>query len=302
MRCSVIIPNYNYGAFIGGAIQSVLNQSIPADEIIVVDDGSTDLSRSVIESFGSKIIPIFQENNGQASAISNGFMKATGDIILLLDSDDFFAPNKIEIIKELYSKNLDAKWVFHDLEEIDGKDIPHLKTITLDTNLITKINEQQSIQSGKLRYDAPATSGLSFRRDFMTDLFPLPTAQSIYISDHYIKFYALACGKGINLAQNLGGQLIHGNNLYTGQKEIATRAKIFVNTALALRKICPNTARFCNSLFVEGRASAMASSISENIRPIVTEYTAELSPLELLLIEAKTFLKTRRYRKSSSAK
>ena len=301
MRTSVIIPNYNYGHFIAGAIQSVLNQTISVDEIIIVDDGSTDNSRDVIESFGHRVISVFQTNQGQAAAISAGFSRASGDIIFLLDSDDFFMPNKIEIIKKLYEENEKAQWIFHDLLIVNNNTIPNLSNEVLDMQKISHIDERKSMERGKINYDAPATSGLSFRHHFIQDLFPLPAAQSIFISDHYIKFYCLAMASGLNISQNFGGQLIHGENLYTATKNMTMKGKIFANTAYALREKCPEVSVFANSLFVEGRASANASLSSDSIMQVVDKYKANLSPFELLLIELKTLIKTRRYKKMISA-
>ena len=295
MRISVIIPNYNYGAFIGGTIQSVLNQTESVDEIIVIDDGSADNSREVIESFGTKIQPIFQKNSGQAAAISAGVARATGDIIFLLDSDDFFVPNKCQLIKKIYQDNEFAQWVFHDLNEVESKVIPALSSVTIDPTKAIKIDQRHAMEQGKISYDAPATSGLSFRASFIKNLFPLPTAQSIFISDHYIKFYCIAMGSGLHISQDLGGQLIHGNNLYTGQKQTATRGKIFVNTAYALREICPQTSVFCNSLFAEGRACVNATQSTAAVQPIIDTYQKDLSLLGLLFIELKTYTKTLRY-------
>lgn len=297
MRVSVIIPNYNYADFIGATIHSVLSQSEKADEIIVVDDGSTDNSRDIISDFGDKVISIFQNNAGQAAAWSAGFAKATGDIICFLDSDDFFHPQKIATLKKLYRDNLEAKWIFHDLQQVEGVSVPvDFLAVKEECPSLRNVDGRKKMAEGKAVYDAPATSGLTFRRDFLMPLFPLPTAESIYISDHYMKFYALAMGAGLHVSENLGGQLIHGANLYTGGKQMATRGKIFVNTATALRAICPQTARFCNSLFAEGRACLNATGEAQSMMAIIQAYQADLSPLELLLIEGKTLIKTRRYR------
>ena len=65
---SVIIPNYNYGRFIGAAIESALSQTLPPVEIIVVDDGSTDNSVEVVEYFGGKVKLIRQQNGGVGKA------------------------------------------------------------------------------------------------------------------------------------------------------------------------------------------------------------------------------------------
>jgi glycosyltransferase involved in cell wall biosynthesis len=79
MSISIFINNYNYGRFLGEAIRSALEQTVPALEVIVVDDGSTGESRSVIDSFGNRIVGIFQDNGGQAAAFNTGIRSAKGD-------------------------------------------------------------------------------------------------------------------------------------------------------------------------------------------------------------------------------
>src|SRR5262245_9894269 len=88
-KLSVIIPNYNYSEFLGDAIKSALQLEWNNKEIIVVDDGSTDDSRSVIERYGDRIKSIFQSNQGQLAACNAGFAVSSGDLVIFLDSDDF---------------------------------------------------------------------------------------------------------------------------------------------------------------------------------------------------------------------
>ena len=92
-----------------------------------------------------------------------------------------------------------AQWVFHDLLIVKDVMIPNLSNIDFDKQKMIHIDETQAMKNGRIKYDAPATSGLSFRRTFIQNIFPLPIAQSIYISDHYIKFYCLATASGIHL-------------------------------------------------------------------------------------------------------
>ena len=95
IRVSVIIPNYNYEQFVGAAIDSALAIDWPNVEVIVVDDGSTDGSRAVIERYADRVTTIFQKNAGQLIACSNGFAQSKGDLILFLDSDDLVDPSII---------------------------------------------------------------------------------------------------------------------------------------------------------------------------------------------------------------
>ena len=99
---SVVINNYNYERFVGDAISSALNQTYAPMEVIVVDDGSSDGSRSVIEGFAREIVIVSKSNGGQASAFNAGFAKSSGEIICLLDADDVLLPNKVEKIVDAY--------------------------------------------------------------------------------------------------------------------------------------------------------------------------------------------------------
>ncbi|MEZ5818106.1 MAG: glycosyltransferase family 2 protein [Hyphomicrobiaceae bacterium] len=96
MRISVIIPVFNRAHCIGDAVTSVLAQTSPAHEIIVVDDGSTDDTPSVLASFAGRIVVIQQPNAGVSAARNTGIRRATGDYIAFLDSDDVWLPHRLE--------------------------------------------------------------------------------------------------------------------------------------------------------------------------------------------------------------
>ncbi len=96
-QISVIIPNYNRASIIGDTVQNMLNQSLPPDEVIVVDDGSTDDSVTVLKSFGDRITLIEQENQGAGAARNAGLKVASGEFIQFMDSDDLASVNKLEV-------------------------------------------------------------------------------------------------------------------------------------------------------------------------------------------------------------
>src|SRR5215217_1250210 len=89
---SVVVNNYNYGRFLGEAIDSALAQTYPRTEVVVVDDGSTDDSCSVIAGYDGRVVPVLKENGGQASAFNAGFAASRGDIVIFLDADDYLFP------------------------------------------------------------------------------------------------------------------------------------------------------------------------------------------------------------------
>jgi len=96
-RCSVIIPTYNRIDTLGRALDSVLAQSTPPGEVLVVDDGSTDDTAEFVARTYPHVILIRQENAGVSAARNAGIKQAGGEWIALLDSDDAWMPNKLAL-------------------------------------------------------------------------------------------------------------------------------------------------------------------------------------------------------------
>ena len=92
---SCVVPAYNAERYVARALESVLEQSRPPDEIIVVDDGSTDGTAAVLESYGSRLRVVHQENSGPAAARNRGIRMATGEIICFQDADDEWHRDKL---------------------------------------------------------------------------------------------------------------------------------------------------------------------------------------------------------------
>lgn len=106
---SVIIPFYSQIDWLHEAIESVLSQTYPIHEIILVNDGSKEDMTEFLAKYGEKIIYIFQKNAGPAAARNNGIRRATGDYIAFEDSDDIWLPTKLE--KQVtFMEKIGAKW------------------------------------------------------------------------------------------------------------------------------------------------------------------------------------------------
>jgi len=110
LTVAVIIPAYNVEAYISRALDSVLAQSRPADEIIVVDDGSTDSTASQIKKYVPQVRYIHQANAGLAGARNTGINAATGDWIAFLDGDDEWLPDALRRHCNLVLKNPQLSW------------------------------------------------------------------------------------------------------------------------------------------------------------------------------------------------
>jgi glycosyltransferase involved in cell wall biosynthesis len=110
MKISVIIPAFNAAAYIQRALESVLRQTRPADEIIVVDDGSTDGTAQAVRSLDKGILLISQKNAGTGAARNTGIKAASGDWIAFLDADDLWLPEKLQLQQQHLLRNPDLKW------------------------------------------------------------------------------------------------------------------------------------------------------------------------------------------------
>lgn len=91
---SVVLPTFNGEKYIAAAIDSALAQSLPPDEIIVVDDGSTDNTRNIVREYGSQVQCIYQANKGVSGAYNAGISVASGNYIAFLEHDDLWAVDK----------------------------------------------------------------------------------------------------------------------------------------------------------------------------------------------------------------
>lgn len=122
MKISVVIPTYNGSRFVAEAIESVLKQTRPADEIIISDDNSTDNTLEICSRFGDKI-KIFRNENGPSGFVNgwnNAMAYATGEYISILHQDDLLAPEFLENITTAIDKYPDVKHFFTPCNYIDG--------------------------------------------------------------------------------------------------------------------------------------------------------------------------------------
>jgi len=109
---SIIIPTYDYGTYLSVAIESCLNQTYAPIETIIVDDGSTDDTKDVVQKFSDSVIYIYQKNSGVSAARNKGLELAKGDYLVFLDSDDYLTDNSIEVKLDILKKYPDIGIVF----------------------------------------------------------------------------------------------------------------------------------------------------------------------------------------------
>src|SRR4051812_30982953 len=107
---SVIIPCYNHGSYLAEAIDSILTQTYQYFEIIVVDDGSTDNTRAVAESYKA-VKYVYRNNKGLSAARNTGIDHSNGEYLVFLDADDWLFPNALSINSNCLQQNKEAAFV-----------------------------------------------------------------------------------------------------------------------------------------------------------------------------------------------
>jgi glycosyltransferase involved in cell wall biosynthesis len=123
-RVSIVIPTYNHAHFIGEALESALAQTRPADEILVVDNASTDHTADIVRSYPA-VRYIRQENQGVCGSSNRGIREATGDYLVLLHSDDHLLPRHLEVSLKAFQERPDAAFVCGDYRWFGAEDLWH---------------------------------------------------------------------------------------------------------------------------------------------------------------------------------
>ena len=204
---SVIITNYNYERYVGGAIDSVIAQTRSADEIIVIDDGSTDRSRERIASYGDKIQSVFQENQGIKAISNTGYRIAKGSLVLYLDADDLLYPSALELVEKAYRPGV-AKVQF-DLDVIDefGNSAGR-RFCNFSEGLSAEDTARAFAATGT--YLWPVTSGNAYAREFLDRVMPFTPPKS---HDGVLNTIAPLYGRIATIARPLGQYRIHSRNI-----------------------------------------------------------------------------------------
>lgn len=213
-KISIIICNFNYEKYIEAAINSVLNQTYPSHEIIIIDDGSTDNSVDIIREKFPDLKLIVKENAGQISAYNEGFKHLTGDVVLFLDSDDELMPDALRRVSAAYKTDIVKVQFKMRVIDKDGVDLNSVLPSTLDNGDCG----EQLIKRGSL-YKSPPASGNSYRVDALKALFPLPTSPEEKHGADYFCIYGISMmGDIASINEALFRYRVHdtGNNVASG--------------------------------------------------------------------------------------
>jgi glycosyltransferase involved in cell wall biosynthesis len=207
---SIVITSYNYGRFLGEAIDSALGQSYPRTEVVVVDDGSTDDSREIIAGYAGRVRAILKENGGQASALNAGLAASRGDLLFFVDSDDALLPTAVERGVRVCSRGEVVKvhwplWVIDAQGRRTGEVLP-------DLPLPEGALREAVLRAGADGYTWPPTTGNCWSRAFLERVAPLPEEEYRTCPDYYLAALAPLYGLVGSVSEPQGLYRIHGAN------------------------------------------------------------------------------------------
>lgn len=131
---SIVIPAYNHASYLDHAIQSILRQDYPHIELIVLDDGSTDNSREVLEKYGNRFYWETQSNMGQANTLNKGWAMSKGEILSYISADDVLLPQATSRSVRCLNQNPDAVLTYCDFNLItpDSRVVRRIRTPAFD--------------------------------------------------------------------------------------------------------------------------------------------------------------------------
>lgn len=229
-KVSVVIPAFNQARYLAQAIESVLNQTHPQLEIIVVDDGSTDETPQVLARFAKcpSVKVVSQTNAGLPAARNRGLQEATGDYVCFLDSDDYYAPEKISKQAQRLDEDPELGLVYCDIVTVDeaGQAVAEQYSIGKIGRVLSGLIFQSLILGG---YFPPHT--VMIRRSVLTALGPFDAALGGH-ADYELWLRVTAAGhRACYLDEPLAFYRTHPNSmskdgLHMNETRIATFRKL----------------------------------------------------------------------------
>jgi glycosyltransferase involved in cell wall biosynthesis len=211
---SVLIDTYNHERFVEQAITSVLEQDMPmADvEIVVVDDGSTDRTPEIVRRFEPRVRLLRKPNGGQASAFNFALPQMRGEIIAMLDGDDWWAKQKLRRALETLEENPEVGIVGHGQYEVYSDGRPNGLVIPGEVYRVD-LSTRKGAELFRNLAAFLGTSKMTIRRSILDKI--LPVSEELVIeADEYIFTLAPAFAPAIILNEPLFYYGLHAGNLF----------------------------------------------------------------------------------------
>ena len=222
---SIVITNHNYAEFLDEAISSALAQRNADVEVIVVDDGSTDDSRRVIERHVSNITAVLTPNDGQGAAFNRGFAASSGDVVIFLDADDVLYDNAAERVGAAFAADPSTVRVQFVLDVVDADGRPTGATMPERPKVPFAGDARQRLLTCPDDIVWQPTSGNAFRRTALNAVLPVPEAPFRLCADYYLSNLVPLHGNVQLLDRPAGGYRVHGGNAHYADGERPERLR-----------------------------------------------------------------------------
>jgi len=215
---SIVVLSYNYAEYLSVAIDSALGQTYPV-EVLVVDDGSTDGSRAVIEGYGDRIRSLFKENGGNSSVINAAVPLTSGDVVMFLDADDLLHETAAAEVAGVWNQNC-CKVQFR-LSLVDAEGQRTAVDPAADLAMPNGDVVGELVTTG--RYITPVTTGNAFSRAVLDRILPIPEEDFHNTNDGYLNLVCPFYGPVVSIDRDLGSYRLHGRNLwaFSGRVDLA---------------------------------------------------------------------------------
>lgn len=259
-QVTVVITSYNYAPYLRRTIDSVLAQTYPDVELIVIDDGSSDSSPDIIRSYGDRVIALFRQNGGQAAGQNAGFAASSGDIVMFLDSDDYLYPDAIASVVAAWRPGT-AKAQFY-LDAVDKSGSPlgfRVPNIPMNDEAVIPLIRNYGY------YPSPPTSGNLYARSMLERVLPMCEKTWKRGPDGLLNALAALYGPIVSIQRSLGAYRIHGLNMYSSAIDLPSlhaNARNELDREIAVKKhaaqlgrpiagaLCLNIPAHCKSRLV----------------------------------------------------
>ena len=210
---TALIDSYNHERFIEQAIRSVLQQDLAASdlEILVVDDGSTDTTPEIVQSFAPRVRLLRKINGGQASAFNAAIAEAQGEIVAFLDGDDWWAPGKLPAVLKVFAGDKAIGLVGHGLTQVyaDGR----LQTEQPREISRFRITSNENAKHFRMRKSFLGTSRMAYRKELLQQIGPVPAILK-FQADEYLFTIAALLADVVILPEVLTFYRLHEKNLF----------------------------------------------------------------------------------------
>jgi hypothetical protein len=209
-RCTIgaVIVNYNYAAFVKQAVESALAQEDPFDEVIVVDDGSTDESLNVLAPFAGHAVIISKPNGGQLSAVLTGIDRCSCDYVYVLDADDYASPQLVARVRPVLAGR-PVKVQF----QLEGVDIDRRPLLSQFPSFPARYSSAAMRSDNRTIgfYICPPTSGNVYSRRFVMGFSGQHVRRDEFI-DGPTTLAAPYMGDIVSIPEPLAFYRVHGKN------------------------------------------------------------------------------------------